>query len=157
MCPISMCVCVQFAQSYLTPCSPMGCSPPGSSVHGISQARILDWVVISSCRESFRPWDRTHISCVSKQIVPLSHLGSPILYQYPKTKWTKKVIVTQSCLNLCHPIDCSPPGSSVHGVLQARILEWVAIPFSRDLPDPGIEPRSPALQANSLPSEPPWH
>ena len=49
----------------------------------------------------------------------------------------------------------SPPGSSVHGVLQARILEWVAIPFSRDLPDPGIEPRSPALQADSLLSEPP--
>ena len=39
-------------------------------------------------------------------------------------------LVTQSCLTLCHPMDCSPPGSSVHGVLQARILEWVAIPFS---------------------------
>ena len=36
-------------------------------------------------------------------------------------------------------MDCSPPGSSVHGILQARILEWIAIPFSRDLPDPGIE------------------
>ena len=39
---------------------------------------------------------------------------------------------------LCNSMDCSPPGSSVHGILQARILEWVAIPFSRDLPDPGI-------------------
>ena len=39
--------------------------------------------------------------------------------------------VTQSCLTLCNPMDCSPPGSSVHGILQARILEWVAIPFSR--------------------------
>ena len=37
----------------------------------------------------------------------------------------------QSCLTLCKPMDCSPPGSSVHGILQARILEWVAIPFSR--------------------------
>ena len=37
----------------------------------------------------------------------------------------------QSCPPLCDPIDCSPPGSSVHGILQARILEWVAIPFSR--------------------------
>ena len=45
--------------------------------------------------------------------------------------------------------------SSVHGILQARILEWAAIFFSRDLPDPGIEPGSPALQADSLPSEPP--
>ena len=39
------------------------------------------------------------------------------------------VLVTQSCLNLCNPIGCRPPGSSVHGILQARILEWVAIPF----------------------------
>ena len=41
-------------------------------------------------------------------------------------------LVTQSCLTLCDPMDCNPPGSSVHGILQARILEWVAIPFSRD-------------------------
>ena len=39
--------------------------------------------------------------------------------------------VTQSCLTLCDPVDCSPPGSSVHGILQARILEWGAIAFSR--------------------------
>ena len=53
-------------------------------------------------------------------------------------------------------MDCSPPGSSVHGILQARrILEWVAIPFSGDLPNPEMEPRSPALQVDSLPSEPP--
>ena len=42
-----------------------------------------------------------------------------------------KGLVTQSCLALCHPMDCGPPGSSVHRILQARILEWVAIPFSR--------------------------
>ena len=42
-----------------------------------------------------------------------------------------KVLVAQSCPTLCHPMDCSPPGSSVHGILQARILEWVAISFSR--------------------------
>ena len=48
---------------------------------------------------------------------------------------------------------CSPPGSSVLGILQARILEWVAIPSPRDLPSLGIEPRSPALQADSLPVE----
>ena len=42
-----------------------------------------------------------------------------------------KVLVAQSCLTLCDPVDCSPPGSSVHAVLQARILEWVPIPFSR--------------------------
>ena len=42
-----------------------------------------------------------------------------------------KVLVTQSCPTLCNSVDCSPPGSSVHGILQARILEWVTIPFSR--------------------------
>ena len=64
----------------------------------------------------------------------------------------RKVLVTQS-RTLWTRVDCSPPGSSVHGILQARILEWVSIPFSRDLPDPGIEPGSPPLQADSLPSE----
>ena len=43
---------------------------------------------------------------------------------------------------LCIPVDCSPPGFYVHRILQARILEWVAMPFSTDLPDPGIEPAS---------------
>ena len=47
---------------------------------------------------------------------------------------TMCVLVTKLCPTLCNPMDCSPPGSSVHGILQARILEWVAIPFSRDLP-----------------------
>ena len=45
---------------------------------------------------------------------------------------------------------CSPPGSSAHGVSQARILKWVAISSSRDLPDPGIEPGSPALAGRNL-------
>ena len=64
--------------------------------------------------------------------------------------------VAQSCLTLCDPVDCSLPGFSIHGILQARILEWVLpFPSPGDLPNPGIEPRSPALQAHSLPSEPP--
>ena len=60
-----------------------------------------------------------------------------------------KVKVTQSCLTLCVPMDYT-----VHGILQARILEWVAFPSPGDLPKPGIEPRSPTLQAVSLPAEP---
>ena len=51
-------------------------------------------------------------------------------------------------------MDCSPPGSSVHGIFQARILEWVAISSPGDLPNPGIKPKSLTLQADSLPSEP---
>ena len=59
-----------------------------------------------------------------------------------------KVKVSKSCPTLCDPIDYT-----VHGILQVRIQEWVAVPFSRDLPNPGIESRSPALQADSLPAE----
>ena len=64
-----------------------------------------------------------------------------------------KVLVLQSCLTLYDPVNCSLPGSSVHGILQTRILERVAIPSRGDLPDLGIEPGSPTLQADSLPSE----
>ena len=66
-----------------------------------------------------------------------------------------KVLVTQSCSTLCDPMDCGPPGSSVHGILQARILEWVAISFSRGSSQPRDQTWSPTLQADSLPSEPP--
>ena len=61
----------------------------------------------------------------------------------------KKLLVAKSCSTLCELMDCSPQGSSVHEILQARILEWVAIH------DPRIKPMSPALQEDSLPSEPP--
>ena len=53
-------------------------------------------------------------------------------------------------------MDCSPPGSSVHGIRQARILEWLAFHFPGSLPDPRIEPGSPVMQVDSLLSEPPW-
>ena len=62
--------------------------------------------------------------------------------------------VTQSCPTLCDPVVCSLPGSSTHGLFKARILEWVVV-SPGDLPDPGIESRSPALQADALPAEPP--
>ena len=53
-----------------------------------------------------------------------------------KTTMKVKVLVAQSCLTLCNPMVCSLPGSSVHGILQARILEMVAIPFSRQSSQP---------------------
>ena len=56
----------------------------------------------------------------------------------------------QSCPALCNPMDCSPPGSSVHRILQARILEWVAMPSSKGSSQSRDEPVSPALQADSL-------
>ena len=64
-----------------------------------------------------------------------------------------KELVAQSCRTLCDPMDYSPPGFTVHGILQARILKLIAFPSPGGLPDPGMEPGSPALQEDSLPSE----
>ena len=58
--------------------------------------------------------------------------------------------VLQPCPALCDPVNHSLPGSSVHGILQARKLEWVAMPSSGDLPDPGIEPVSVSLMSPAL-------
>ena len=63
----------------------------------------------------------------------------------------------QSCLTLCKSMDCGPPGSSVYGIFQAKQEYWSGLPFPSpgDLPHPGIERGSPALQVDYLPSEPP--
>ena len=64
----------------------------------------------------------------------------------------------QLCPTFCNPMDCSPPGSSVHGTFQARILEWAAISSSGDLSHLGMKPislRSPVWQVSSLPLAPP--
>ena len=59
------CMPAKSLQSCLTLCEPVDCSPPGSSVHGILQARILEWVAMPSSRASFPPRDRIHIACSS--------------------------------------------------------------------------------------------
>ena len=69
------------------------------------------------------------------------------------SKW--KVKVSQSCPTLCNPMDYRLPGSSVHGILQARNWREWPFPFPGDLPNPEIKPRSPMLQASSLLFEPP--
>ena len=73
--------------------------------------------------------------------LPPSHLDSQIYIYYLLCCAMLYSVVSDSC----YPMDYSPPHSSVHGISQARILEWVAISFSRDLLDPGIEPISPVL------------
>ena len=176
----------------------MDCSPQGSSVHGISQARILEWVAISFSRRSFWPRVQTHVSCIADGFFTTELPGNPwnvflpcgnqhlwlLLRSYiqasvcvaPETQelpfflnywsWSKIFVqsvwqtvtifeyspakntgvgchfllqcmkvkseseVAQSYLTLCDPMNCSPPGSSVHGIFQARILEWGAIAFS---------------------------
>ena len=63
------------------------------------------------------------------------------------------VLVAQSCPTLCDTMDYSTPGSSVHGIVRQEYWSGLPFPFPGDLPDPGIEPRFPALQADALPSE----
>ena len=103
----------------------MDYSPPGSPVHGTFLARILEWFTISFSRVSSWSRDRTCVSCNFC-------IGRQILYHWAiwETCESENEIV-QSCLTLCDPMDCSLPGFSIHGILQARILEWVTISFSR--------------------------
>ena len=71
-------LCVSVAQSCLTLCDPRDCSLPGSSLHGILQARILEWVAMPSSRGSSRPRDGTRVSRIGRQILyHLSHQASP--------------------------------------------------------------------------------
>ena len=92
----------------------------------------------------FCPWDRRHwkITEETQKITRYSRNLSMDFYGYICG------LLAKSCPTLCDPIDYT-----VHGILQARILEWVAFPFSGDIPNPGIERRSPTLQADSLPAE----
>ena len=113
---------VKVVQSCPTLYDPMDCSPPGSSVYGILQGRILEWVTISFSRGCSRQRDQTQLSCITGDfftvwVISYSLFGNP----------AKSL---QSCLTLCDPIDGSPPGSPVLGILQARILKWFAISFS---------------------------
>ena len=108
---VKMC-CSVLCQSYLTLCDPMDCSSPGSSVHEILQARILDWVAIPFSRGSFQPRDQTHVSHIAD--------GFFIIWATREAQeyWNGYTILS--------------PG---------------------ELPNPGINPGSPALQADSLPAE----
>ena len=94
---------------------------PGSSVHGIFQARILEGIVISSSRGSSWLRNQTCVSCIADGFFTAEPPGKP------HAAAAKSL---QSCPTLRDPIDSSPPGSAIPGILQARILEWVAISFS---------------------------
>ena len=88
----------EVAQSCLTLSNPMDCSLPGSSVHGIFQARVLEWGAIAFSVEG----SAAAAAAAAKSL--------------------------QSCPTLCDPIGGSPPGSPVSGILQARTLEWLPFP-----------------------------
>ena len=101
------------------------CSPPGSSVHGISQAGMLEWVAIPVSRGIFLTQELSPGLLHSRRILyHLSHYGK-VCYDY---NIDIDIEVAQSCPTLCDPMDCS---LQVHGIFQARVLEWVAISFCR--------------------------
>ena len=146
---------------------PMDCNTPSASGHGISQARILEWVTFHSLGDLPNPGIKSHL--LHRRGPLLSHQGSPqqlccqvtsvvsnsvwshrpqptrlprpwdspgkntgvgchFPLQCMKVKSESKV--AQSCPTRSDPMDCSPPGSSVHGIFQARVLEWGATAFT---------------------------
>ena len=157
-----------------TLCDPVDCSPPGSSVHGFSQARMLALVAIFFSRGSSRPRDWTCVSCIAGRFFTTEPPGKSIIgyccccwvasvvsnsvrphrpqsTRLPRPwdspgkntgvgchfllyagKWKVKVKSLKSCPTLRDPMDCSLPGSSIHGIFQARVFEWGAIAFSNN-------------------------
>ena len=150
------------AQSRQLCCDPMHCSPPGSSVHRTSQARILEGVAISVSRGSSWPRDRIPVFCISCLVGGIlyhwvwvyyimlllsrfscvqlcatpqtaAHQAPPSLGYSRQEHWSglpflssmqeSESEVAQSCPTLSDPMDCSPPGSSIPGILQARVLD----------------------------------
>ena len=125
-------------------CDPIDSSLPGYPVPGILQARTLEWVAISfsnawkwkvkvkslNCvRLLATPWMQpTRLLCPWDSPGKNTGVGCHFFLQCIKVKSESEV--TQSCLTLSDPMDCSLPGSSVHGNFQAIVLEWVAIVFS---------------------------
>ena len=92
-----------------------------SSIHGIFQARVLEWVAISFSRGFSWPRDWTQVSLITGRCFTI----------WATRDAQSESEVCQSCPTLCNPMDCSLPGSSIHGIFQASALEWVAISFSR--------------------------
>ena len=124
---------VLITQSCLTLCEPTNCSPPGFSVHGILEARILQWIAILFSRGS------NHGLLHCRQILYLWATGkSKILLVVTSIVRAQSL---QTSPTLCNRMDWSLPGSSVHGIFQATVLEWVAIFFSRGASQPRDQTR----------------
>ena len=104
--------------------NPMNCTLQGISVHGIPHTRILEGVAMRSSSGSSQPGDRTHLSCIGRQA--LYHWAT----REAQHIYAAAAASLHLCLTLCNPRVDSPSGSSVPGIIQARILEWFAISFS---------------------------
>ena len=111
----------------------------------LRMARLGDKLVI--CKMVSRSyWFHTVLRALDEWSVKCWSSASPMVV-------VVVALVTQSCPTLCDPMNYILPSSSVHGILQERIIEWVALPFFRVSSRPRDQPWSPALQADSLPSE----
>ena len=109
-------LCVKVTQS----CRIHLCDPMDYTVHGIFQARTLKWVGFPFSRGSSQPRNWSQVSCIAGGFF---------------TSWA----------TLCNPMNCSPPGSSVHGILQVRILKWLVMPSSRGSSQPKDQTRVPCI------------
>ena len=138
----------EVAQSCPTLCDPMGYSLSGSSVHEIFQARVLEWVAISFSRGSSQPRDLNRVSCIAGR--GFYHLDFPGPSGKSKREnYHVKVKVTSGSVT---PWTVQ----SMESMEFSRPEYWSGqlFPSPGDLPNPGIKPRSPTLQEDSLPAEP---
>ena len=127
----------EVAQSCQTLSKPMDCSLPGSSIHGIFQARVLEWVASAFSVNTSSAAAKSLQSCLTLcDPRDGSPPGSPVLGFSRQEHWSglpfpspmRESEVTQSCPTLSDPMDRSLPGSSIHGVLQAGVRSGVPLP-----------------------------
>ena len=122
----------------------------------------LDFTVLTleipHLRRLLNPGQAWTLGHSARRIIQTQFSGLPLSEIQNQPDWCGmhacSCSVGQSCLTLCDPMDCSPPGSSVHEIFQARRLEWVVISFPRDLPDPESEPTSLAPMGGFFTTEP---
>ena len=151
------------------PTEPPG-KPNGAAIYASVRTKRWKAVPGSSRKQSPKPRFRKAVRAPFPRFafgLPSLPISISInLTKETKTEWLSTVYTTSSWLTgwwqgfkysslSLQPTDCSLPGSSVQGILQVRILQWVTFPSPADLPNPGMEPMSPALQVDSLLSEPP--
>ena len=130
-------VVVLVTQSCPTLCDPMGCSPPGFSIHGIFQARMLKWVAISYPQNILLMLSKYPVH--APVLVPDTCLLRMDSFSLRPSLWNTNTGTQHGAhtlsevkwKSLSHVRLCNPMGYTVHGILQVRILEWVAVPFSR--------------------------
>ena len=159
----------KLSQSCPTLCDPMDCSPLGSSVCGILQARVLEWAAISFSRGSSQPrvWTLvSYVSCIGRWILYPWDIGKAIIYSHAHSviKTTSSgrerlsVAATakllQLCPTLCDPIDGSPPGSTIPGILQAGVGSHFLLQYMKVKSESEVAQSCPTLR-NLMDCSPP--